>query len=85
MRWNIQQAKNDALFETTQAYFNVHRYRGQYAGALYTVVSGRKLVEMIAALSKDLVQTVKIERARNLLADLEQQAVAARQYWRRSS
>lgn len=84
-RWGIQHAKNEALFETAKAYFNVHRYRGLYAGTLYTVVSGRKLVEMIAALSKDLVQTVEVERARNLLADLEQRAVSARQNWRRSS
>ncbi len=30
-RWDIQQAKNDALLKTAQAYFDVHKYRGQYA------------------------------------------------------
>jgi hypothetical protein len=84
-RWEIQNAKNEALRQTARAYFDVHKYRGQYAGALYTVERGRQLVEAIADLSRDLVSAVEIDRARNLLADLEQQAVSARQYWRRSS
>lgn len=84
-RWNIQGAKNDALYMTAQAYFDVHKYRGQYAGALDTVRKGRKLVEEISALSRDLVQSSEIDRARNLLADLEQEAVSARQLWRVSS
>jgi outer membrane protein TolC len=84
-RWDIQTAKNDALFMTATAYFNVHRYRGQYAGALEVVQRGRQLVEAMTALSKDLISAVEIERARNLLADLEQRAVSDRQYWRRTS
>jgi outer membrane protein TolC len=84
-RWDIQRAKNDALLQTAKAYYNIHKFRGQYAGAIDIVQKGRKLVEMIAELSKDLVPSVEIERARNFLADMEQQAVLARQYWRRSS
>jgi outer membrane protein TolC len=84
-RWNVQGAKNDALFMTAQAYFNVHKYRGQYAVAIDAVQRGRKLVAEIAALSRDLVPTVEIDRARNLLADLEQNAVSARQNWRIAS
>jgi outer membrane protein TolC len=84
-RWNIQTAKNDALYMTAMAYFNVHKFRGQYAVAIDVVQRGRKLVAEIAALSKDLVPAVEIDRARNLLADLEQHAVSARQYWRVSS
>ena len=34
------------------------------------------------SLSKELVPRVEVERARNLLADLEQQATSARQAWR---
>jgi outer membrane protein TolC len=52
---------------TAQAYFNVHKYRGQYAVA------------------NDLVPKVEVDRARNLLADLEQNAVSARQNWRIAS
>jgi outer membrane protein TolC len=84
-RWDIQAAKNDALLRTARAYFNVHRYRGQYAGAIYTVERGRKLVEAIDALRRDLVPAVEVDRARNLLADLEQQSVSAREEWRVAS
>lgn len=84
-RWAIQRAKNDALRTTARTYFNVHRFRGQYAGAMDVVEKGHRLVDTIAALSKDLVSGVEVERARSLLADLEQQAASARQYWRRSS
>ena len=80
--WDIQTAKNDALLQTADAYFQVHQYRGMYAGALYTVERGHDLVERIAQLSKELVPKVEVDRARNMLADLEQQAVSARQEWR---
>ncbi|HTU20379.1 MAG TPA: hypothetical protein VMG10_20110, partial [Gemmataceae bacterium] len=83
--WNIQGAKNDALLMTARAYFDVHKYRGQYAGMIDTVRRGRILVRDIAELRRDLIPAVEIDRARNFLANLEQQAVSARQYWRRSS
>lgn len=84
-RWDIQTAKNDALLEVARSYFNVHRFRGQYIGALYTVREGRKLIAAIEALSRDLAPAVEVDRARNLLAFLEQQAVLARQNWRIAS
>jgi len=84
-RWDIQTAKNDALLEVARAYFNVHRFRGRYAGALYTVKEGRKVIAAIEALSRDLVPAVEVDRARNLLAFLEQQAVLHRQNWRIAS
>ena len=80
--WDIQTAKNDALLQTADAYFMVHQYRGMYAGTLYTVERGRDVVERIASLSRDLVSEFEVDRARNMLADLEQQAVSARQQWR---
>jgi len=84
-RWDIQTAKNDALLMTARAYFDVHKYRGQYAGAIDVVRKGRQLVEVINAQKGDLVPAVEVDRARTLLADMEQQAVSARQYWRRAS
>ncbi|MFO0843602.1 MAG: hypothetical protein U0797_14575, partial [Gemmataceae bacterium] len=84
-RWDIQRGKNDALRDTGRAYFEVHRHRGKYAGALFCVEEGRQLVQTISTLSKDLVPTVEVDRARNILADLEQQAASSRQYWRRAS
>ncbi|HMB03088.1 MAG TPA: TolC family protein, partial [Isosphaeraceae bacterium] len=80
--WDVQTAKNDALMQTADAYFRVHQARGTYAGALYTVERGRDLVERIAQLSRELVPLVEVDRARNMLADLEQRAAEARQEWR---
>ena len=79
---DIQSAKNDSLFMTADAYFRVHQYRGMYAGALYAVELGHDLVDRITRLSKDLVPRVEIDRARNMLADVEQQATSAREMWR---
>ncbi len=80
--WDVQTAKNDALLQTAEAYFQVHQYRGVYTGALYTVERGKDLVQRIARTDRGLVPRVEIDRARNLLADLEQRAVLARQEWR---
>jgi outer membrane protein TolC len=83
--WDIQSAKNDAVFQTADAYFRVHQYRGMYAGALYTVEKGHDLVDRIANLSREFVPKVEVDRARNMLADLEQRAVSAREQWRVAS
>ena len=80
--WDVQSAKNDALRQTADAYFRVHQFRGLYAGSLYTVERGKDLVRRVANLSTELVSKVEVERAQNLLADLEQRAVLARQEWR---
>jgi outer membrane protein TolC len=80
--WDIQSAKNDALLETADAYFQVHQYRGIYASVLYTVDRGHDLVSLINRLSRDLAQGYEVDRAKNMVADLQQQAVSARQQWR---
>jgi outer membrane protein TolC len=82
---DIQTAKNDALLMTARTYFDIHHHRGRYAGALYCVKRGDDLVNRIKSLSKELVSEIEVERARNLLADLQQQAVSERQAWRVSS
>ena len=82
---DIQTAKNDALQETANAYFRVHQYRGQYAGARDVVDRGEKLVARIDKLSKDLVPKLEVDRAKKLVADLEQRATAAREEWRVAS
>ena len=81
-RADIQAAKNDALLQSAEAYFNVHQYRGMYAGVLYCVGRGHDLVERISNLSRELVPGVEIDRARNMVADLEQRATSAREEWR---
>jgi hypothetical protein len=80
--WDIQASKNDALMQTADAYFRVHQQRGIFAGAVYTVGRGRELVERIAALGRDLAQPYEVDRARNMVAELQQQAASARQQWR---
>ncbi len=84
-QWDTQAAKNDSLLMTADAYFRVHQYRGMYAAALYCVERARDLVEQVASLSHEFVPVVEVERARNVLADLEQEATSARQAWRVSS
>jgi outer membrane protein TolC len=81
-QWEVQAAKNDALLLTADAYFRVHQHRGMYAAALYCVRRGRDLVDQIASLSGELVSEVEVQRARNLLAELEQESASARQAWR---
>ena len=83
--WDVQAAKNDAVMQTADAYFQVHQYRGMYSGSLYAVERGRDLVQRVAELSREFVPKVEVDRARNMLADLEQRAVSARQEWRVSS
>jgi len=84
-RWNIQTAKNDALLATSEAYFSVHQHRGIYAGALDVVDRGHKLVERITDLSRDLVPRVEVNRAKMIVADMEQRATSAREEWRVAS
>ena len=81
-QWDVQAAKNDAVMQTADAYFQVHQYRGTYAGTLYCVEQGHVLIEKLATLSRDLIQEFEVERARNMVADLEQRAVSSRQEWR---
>lgn len=84
-RLDIQTAKNDALLQAATAYFDVHQARGQYAGTLDVVGRGDKLVERIEHLSEDLVPTVEVDRAKRMLANIEQKAASAREQWRVSS
>ena len=81
-QWDIQTAKNDALRLTADAYFRVHQHRGMYSGAIYCIERGRELVEQIGSLSRELVPIVEVERAKTLLAHLEQLATTERQAWR---
>jgi hypothetical protein len=84
-RWDIQSAKNDALLATTDTYFSVHQYRGQYAGAIDVIDRGQKLVDRLKFLSSDLIPRVEVDRAVKMLADMQQHTATARQNWRVSS
>lgn len=82
---DVQAARNDVLLEVAQAYFNVQESRGRYAGMLDTVARARALVRQVHALSRDLASPIEIDRARTLLAEVEQQLISAQQDWRVSS
>ncbi len=84
-QFDIQSAKNDALLMTADAYFRVHQYRGMYAGALYAVERGHDLVERISHMSKDLVPRDEVDRAMNILAEIQQHATSSREAWRVAS
>ena len=53
-----------------------------YAGALVFGRCGYDLIERIASLSRELVPAVEVDRVRNLVADLQQQATSSREMWR---
>lgn len=80
-RYDIQAAKNDALLEVSVAYFNVQQARGRMAGAVDTVFKGRELVRRVEKLGLGLAAPIETDRARTLLADLEEIAVKAREDW----
>jgi outer membrane protein TolC len=84
-KFDMQTAKNDALLQTTNAYFTVHQYRGMYAAALDVVDRGRKLVQRVEKQSIDLVPKAEVDRARAILAQLEQHATSMREAWRVNS
>ena len=84
-QFDVQAAKNDSLMEVAVAYFNVQQARGKLAGALDTVEKGKELVRKTEILGKGLVPLVESDRARTLLAVLEQESVSAREQWRVAS
>ena len=80
---DIQTAKNDALIHDRRRLLPGAPVSGECMPAPSTAIErGHDLVERIAQLSKELVPKVEVDRARNLVADLEQQATSARQEWR---
>ena len=84
-QFEIQAAKNDATMEVAVAYFNVQQARGNLAGTIDTVAKGKELVRKAEALGKGLTALVEVDRAKTLLAVLEETAVQARNEWRIAS
>lgn len=79
---DVQAAKNNVLMATAEGYFSVQQARGTYSGLVDCVEKGRELVKRVEALSKGLAAPDEVERARALLADLEQAAAQSYQKWR---
>jgi outer membrane protein TolC len=81
----VQAARNDALLNVAEAYFNVQQARGRLAGTRDAVARGQVLVRTIAALGKALAPPIEADRARAQLAEIEQAATAAYEQWRVAS
>jgi outer membrane protein TolC len=83
--YDVQAARNDALLRVAEAYFNVQQARGRLAGAEDSVDKARALAAKVDALAVGLVSPIETNRARTLLATLEQNAAAARGEWGEAS
>jgi outer membrane protein TolC len=82
---DVQTARNDAILNVAEAYFNVQQARGQLAGAQDTVEKSRLLVRTVTALGNSLTAPIETDRARTQLADSEQSAALALEQWRIAS
>jgi outer membrane protein TolC len=81
----MQAARNDALLDVAEAYFNVQQARGRLSGVQEALSESRKLVETVRKLASDLTSPVEINRARAQMVDLEREAAVRYQDWRSSS
>ncbi len=82
---DVQRARNDALQEVAETYFNVQQARGRLAGMQDTLEKTRDLQKRVNSLAKGLVPFMELDRVRALAADLEQSVVLAREDWRTTS
>jgi outer membrane protein TolC len=83
--FDIQTARNDAMLDVAEAYFGVQQARGRLAGAFDAVAKARELVRRVEGLARGLTPPLEVDRARTLLADLEQAAISAREDWKVAS
>jgi outer membrane protein TolC len=81
----VQTARNNALLQVAEAYFDVQQARGRLAGALDAVARAGDLARRTRELGADLVPAVEEDRVLTLLADLEQVVASAREDWRTAS
>ena len=82
---DVQTARNDSLLAVAETYFTVQEARGRYAGMLDASARARALVKQIHALSRDLASPIETDRARTLLAEIDQSVAMAQQDWRVAS
>ncbi len=84
-RIDTQTARNEALFQVADSYFNVQMARGTHTAMIDASAKATDLVRRTQSLAGGLVAPDEIDRARTLLAELEQSTQLARQQWRVSS
>jgi outer membrane protein TolC len=79
---DVQTARNDALLNVAEAYFNVQQQRGRLAGMLDAQAKSRTLVDEIRRLAPELTSPIEVNRAQTELADLEREVALRYQEWR---
>lgn len=84
-RIDTQTARNEALEQTAESYFNVQMARGAYAAMTDATLKSSDLTRRVETLARGLVAPDEIDRARTLQAELEQSTQIALQQWRVSS
>jgi outer membrane protein TolC len=82
---DVQAARNDALCTVVQGYFDVQEARGRLAGLLDSTAKAEQLVRRVRSLATGLVPPIEVDRAEATLADLNQQAIAAKTAWKTAS
>jgi outer membrane protein TolC len=79
---DVQTARNDALLNVAEAYFNVQQTRGRLSGMLDAQEKSRQLVATIRKLSPELTSPIEVDRALTELANLEREVALMYQEWR---
>jgi outer membrane protein TolC len=79
--FDIQTARNDAMLNVAESFFNVQQARGRLAGAEDAAQKARALVRRAEQLADGLVAPIEINRAKTTLAAMEQTASTARGAW----
>jgi outer membrane protein TolC len=79
---DLQSARNDALLNVAEAYFNVQQQRGRLAGMLDAQAKSHQLVDEIRKLAPELTSPIEVNRAQTELADLEREVALRYQEWR---
>ena len=79
--FDVQTARNNALLNVAESFFNLQQARGRFAGAQDCTDKGRALAKTIEGLAQGLVPYIEVNRARTELAALEQALARARGEW----
>lgn len=81
----VQAARNDALMNVAEAYFNVQQARGRLSGLLEARAEARKMLTTVRRLASDLTSPIEVDRVRAQLSDLEREVSLMYQEWRSTS
>jgi outer membrane protein TolC len=84
-RADLQAARNDVLFNVSQAYFSLQDARGRLLGISAAVVRAELLVNFARGLAPSLIPPLEINRAQTELQSLRQTEQVAIRDWRVAS